>query len=64
VTTVYRSAEGAETVRRQYGALLGRWPVPHRTRTLPTRLGGTFAVICGPADAPPVVALQGSGGTG
>lgn len=63
MTTVYRSAEGAEAVRRRYDALLGRWPVPHETRTLKTRLGDTFAVVSGPVGAPPVVALQGSGGT-
>lgn len=63
MSTVYRSAEGAEAVRRHYDALLETWPVPHETRTFETRLGGTFAVVSGPADAPPVVALQGSGGT-
>ncbi|MEU0790063.1 alpha/beta fold hydrolase [Amycolatopsis sp. NPDC005961] len=63
MTTVYRSAEGAEAVRRRYDALLGQWPVPHETHTLKTRLGDTFAVVSGPVGAPPVVALQGSGGT-
>ena len=37
--------------------------MPAEHRTLETRLGGTFAVVSGPVDAPPVVALQGSGGT-
>ncbi len=63
MSTVYRSAEGAAAVRRRYDALLDRWPVSHETRTFETRLGGTFAVVSGPAGAPPVVALQGSGGT-
>ncbi|WIY02171.1 alpha/beta fold hydrolase [Amycolatopsis mongoliensis] len=63
MTTVYRSAEGAEAVRRRYDALLEDWPVPSETRTFETRLGDTFAVVSGPVGAPPVVALQGSGGT-
>lgn len=63
MTTIYRSAEGAEAVRQRYDALLGRWPVPSEPRTLETRLGDTFAVVSGPVGAPPVVALQGSGGT-
>jgi pimeloyl-ACP methyl ester carboxylesterase len=63
VTTIYRSAEGAEAVRQRYDALLERWPVPSEPHTLETRLGDTFAVVSGPVGAPPVVALQGSGGT-
>jgi len=63
MTTIYRSAAGAEAVRRRYEALLDRWPVPHEPRTVATRLGDTFVVVSGPVDARPVVALQGSGGT-
>ncbi|MEV6829685.1 alpha/beta fold hydrolase [Amycolatopsis sp. NPDC051102] len=63
MTAIYRSPSGAAAVRERYDALLGRWPVPCEQRTLATRLGDTFAVVSGPADAPPVVALQGSGGT-
>jgi len=63
MSTIYRTADGGRAVRRDYDALLDRWPVPHETSALTTRLGDTFAVVSGPADAPPVVALQGSGGT-
>ncbi|MEU0537063.1 alpha/beta fold hydrolase [Amycolatopsis tolypomycina] len=63
MTAIYRSAAGAAAVRDRYDALLARWPVPSERRTLGTRLGETFAVVSGPETAPPVVALQGSGGT-
>lgn len=63
MSTIYRSAEGGRAIRRQYDALLDRWPVPYEPRTFATGLGETFAVVSGPEDAPPVVALQGSGGT-
>ncbi|WP_284742145.1 alpha/beta fold hydrolase [Amycolatopsis sp. RTGN1] len=63
MTTSYRTAEGAKAVRQRYDALIEDWPVPSERRTLETRLGATFAVVSGPVGAPPVVALQGSGGT-
>lgn len=37
----------------RYRALLGRWPVTSEQFTVPTRLGETFVVRSGPADAPP-----------
>ncbi|PRY34791.1 alpha/beta fold hydrolase [Umezawaea tangerina] len=62
MTTVYRSEAGGRTVREQYRALLEHWPVEAERRTVPTRAGDTFVVVSGPVDAPPVVALHGSGG--
>ncbi|KDN22813.1 alpha/beta fold hydrolase [Amycolatopsis rifamycinica] len=63
MTAIYRSAAGAAAVRERYDTLLDHWPVPAERCSLTTRLGDTFAVVSGPADAPPVIALQGSGGT-
>jgi pimeloyl-ACP methyl ester carboxylesterase len=59
--TVYRSAAGARAVEARYREILDGWPVPHERLTVPTREGDTFVVACGPRDAPPVLALQGSG---
>ncbi len=58
---IYRfpAAEGA--VREHYLAVLAQWPVPCEHLRLPTCQGETFVVACGPADAPPLLLLQGSG---
>ncbi|GAB1692302.1 alpha/beta fold hydrolase [Krasilnikovia sp. M28-CT-15] len=60
-TPIYRSAAGAAAVRRRYRAALANWPVPAQQLIVPTAQGDTFVLACGPADAPPVLALQGSG---
>jgi pimeloyl-ACP methyl ester carboxylesterase len=53
----------AATIHEHYRALLRRWPAASEERTVPTRLGDTFVVASGPAAAPPLVLLHGSGGT-
>lgn len=58
---IYKSAEGARVLARQYTALLDRWPVPAQYLDIPTRQGRTFVVASGPPDAPPLVLLHGSG---
>lgn len=58
---IYSSAEGERTVRRQYAEMLEHWPVPHERLRLATSQGETFVVACGPAEAPAVVLLHGSG---
>jgi hypothetical protein len=58
---IYRSAAGAAAVEHRYRELLRRWPVPNETLTVPTGAGETFVVASGSPEAPPVVALQGSG---
>jgi pimeloyl-ACP methyl ester carboxylesterase len=58
---IYRTVEGGRIVRDRYRALLDRWPVESERLTVATRAGDTFVLASGPADAPPVVALHGSG---
>jgi pimeloyl-ACP methyl ester carboxylesterase len=58
---IYRSAAGAVAVEHRYLELLRSWPVPNEALTVPTGEGETFVVATGSPDAPPVVALQGSG---
>ncbi|WP_144638337.1 alpha/beta fold hydrolase [Bordetella genomosp. 13] len=57
---VYRSAEAAAAVEGKYRGVLKQWPIPKTELHIPTRLGSTFVVICGPESAPPVVLLHGS----
>jgi pimeloyl-ACP methyl ester carboxylesterase len=58
---IYRSAAGAAAVEHRYRELLRNWPVPNEALTIPTSEGETFVVASGSTEAPPVVALQGSG---
>jgi pimeloyl-ACP methyl ester carboxylesterase len=58
---IYRSAGGAAAVEHRYRELLRSWPVPNEALTIATGEGETFVVASGSPDAPPVVALQGSG---
>jgi pimeloyl-ACP methyl ester carboxylesterase len=44
---------------RLYDRARDRLPFPTESRMVPTRFGDTHVLIAGPADAPPVVALQG-----
>jgi pimeloyl-ACP methyl ester carboxylesterase len=62
-TAIFRTAAGAREVERRYRDLLDGWPVEAQRLTVATRLGDTFVMASGPADASPVVALQGSGAT-
>ena len=60
-TSIYRSPAGERAIKRRYRELLDAWPVPHQRQTIRTREGETFVVSSGPPDAPPVLAIQGSG---
>ena len=61
MTSIYTSPAGARTIEEEYRKLLAAWPVPAERLHVPTREGETFVVASGPADAPPLVALHGSG---
>ncbi|QYN34280.1 alpha/beta fold hydrolase [Pseudonocardia sp. DSM 110487] len=61
MTSIYTSPAGARTIEAKYGELLAGWPVPAQHQRVPTREGETFVVASGPADAPPLVLLHGSG---
>ncbi|SEG99816.1 Pimeloyl-ACP methyl ester carboxylesterase [Nonomuraea solani] len=61
---IYTSPEAARAVERSYRELLGLWPVPAEHVRVPTSQGETFAVVCGPEGAPPLLLLHGSGSNG
>ncbi|WP_152360154.1 alpha/beta fold hydrolase [Microlunatus speluncae] len=61
MTTIYRTEGGARRLEQQYRAVLDAWPVEAEHRLVPTREGDTFVSVSGPAEAPPVVLLHGSG---
>ncbi|PSK93653.1 pimeloyl-ACP methyl ester carboxylesterase [Murinocardiopsis flavida] len=61
MSTIYKSEAGGNEIRRRYREALADWPVPAEHLRVPTREGETFVVASGPADAPPLVLLHGSG---
>jgi pimeloyl-ACP methyl ester carboxylesterase len=59
--TIYKSEAGARLLRERYLEALQAWPVPHEQVRVPTPEGETFVLVSGPAEAPPLVLLHGSG---
>jgi len=59
--SLFRDSAAATVIEQRYAELLDSWPVPADRLVLETHFGNTFVLACGPADAPPVIALQGSG---
>ena len=61
MAAIYKSAAGEARVRELYAQALARWPVAHEARRLATSQGETFVMVSGPAGAPALVLLHGSG---
>jgi pimeloyl-ACP methyl ester carboxylesterase len=59
MNAVFKSEGARQLVLERYRALLASWPVDHEQHILPTRQGDTFALACGPKDAPPLILLHG-----
>lgn len=59
--TIYKSEAGARLLRERYLDALRAWPGPRDEVRVPTPEGETFVVVAGPAEAPPLVLLHGSG---
>jgi pimeloyl-ACP methyl ester carboxylesterase len=57
--TIYKSEAGARLLRERYLEVLETWP--HDELRVPTPEGETFVLAGGPAEAPPLVLLHGSG---
>ncbi|WP_433298108.1 alpha/beta fold hydrolase [Pseudonocardia sp. CA-142604] len=62
MSEIYRSEAGARLLRERYLKALERWPVENERFHVPTREGETFVIASGPATAPALVLLHGSGG--
>jgi pimeloyl-ACP methyl ester carboxylesterase len=60
MNAAFKTEAGADEVRAAYRALLTEWPVPCEQLRIPTHLGETFVVACGPKDAPALVAIHGA----
>ncbi|MFE1591256.1 alpha/beta fold hydrolase [Nocardia sp. NPDC058705] len=58
---IYKSDEGRRLIHQRYRERLDAWPVPREELRIDTGIGETFVVASGPADAPPLVVLHGSG---
>jgi pimeloyl-ACP methyl ester carboxylesterase len=55
---VYKSAKAEARMMGVYDAAMKLWPVPYKTRDIPTQYGSTHVIISGPEDAPPLVLLH------
>ncbi len=61
MSSIYKSDSGRQAIEAFYRNVLQKWPVANEQRIIPTCQGETFVLACGPAGAPPVVLLHGSG---
>lgn len=62
--SVFKSEEGRKIVQAAYESFLTNWPVEHERRQVKTKIGEavvlTHVVLCGPAEAPPLLLLHGT----
>jgi pimeloyl-ACP methyl ester carboxylesterase len=56
---LYWTRAGQRRVLGRYAALLHECPVPNERQHVPTCMGETFVLSCGPASAPPLILLHG-----
>ena len=59
--TIYRSAAGEAAIRALYDKALAALPYEHAERLVETSFGTAHVLVCGPADAPPLMLWSGFG---
>jgi pimeloyl-ACP methyl ester carboxylesterase len=56
--SVFRSKYGEQQVLAAYDTIMDLWPVSYEEIYVPTSLGSTHVIICGPSDGAPVVMIH------
>lgn len=56
--SVFRSNFGEAQILEAYNSILAKWPVDYEEIYIPTRLGRTHVITCGPKEAPPMVLIH------
>jgi pimeloyl-ACP methyl ester carboxylesterase len=57
--SLYKSPAAYRQMMAHYDTSLAAWPVPYETQYVETRHGRTHVIICGRADAPPLMMFHG-----
>lgn len=58
----FRSVSAQAAVFASYDQLLERWPCPHESQRVETKLGTAHVLVCGSSSSPPLLLLHGGGG--
>lgn len=56
---LYKSPDHYRAMMDQYDRSIARWPIPYETQFVETRHGRTHVIVCGRADAPPLMIFHG-----